>query len=196
MHDRKIVYRDLKPENLLLDSEGYLKVVDFGFAKILTDRTWTLCGTPEYLAPEIISNKGHNLAVDWWALGILTYELLNGVPPFAADDPMEIYQKILKCRVAFGPSISRNSRDLINKLLVSNPASRLGSLKRGVREVREQAFFKALNFGDMENKRLPAPNKPTIKNPLDTSNFEAYTDDDGGDWARFNDPKVNLFKDF
>ena len=93
LHARKIAHRDLKPENLLFDKEGYLKLVDFGFAKVIKDRTWTLCGTPEYLAPEIISNKGHNLSVDWWALGILIFEMLHGTPPFVAEDPMDIYQQ-------------------------------------------------------------------------------------------------------
>ena len=119
LHDKQIVYRDLKPENLLFDAEGYLKVVDFGFAKHIIDRTWTLCGTPEYLAPEIITNKGHNLAVDWWAFGILMFEMLVGQPPFCADDPMDIYQKILRNRVAYPSSMSKPAKDLIAKLLIS-----------------------------------------------------------------------------
>ena len=90
------LHRDLKPENLLLDKQGYIKICDFGFAKVVPDQTFTLCGTPEYLAPEIISNVGHGLAVDWWATGILIFEMLTGDPPFVADDPMELYQQILR----------------------------------------------------------------------------------------------------
>ena len=94
IHSKGVCHRDLKPENLLLDREGHLKITDFGFAKRVTDRTWTLCGTPEYLAPEIIQSKGHNKAVDWWALGILIYEMLAGYPPFFDDNPFGIYEKV------------------------------------------------------------------------------------------------------
>jgi len=101
MHTRSIAYRDLKPENLILDSQGYLKVVDFGLAKVVLDRTWTLCGTPDYLAPEIILNRGHDKAVDYWALGVLIYELIAGVVPFFAEDPMQVYSLVLTGNIKF-----------------------------------------------------------------------------------------------
>ncbi|KAM3836947.1 cAMP-dependent protein kinase catalytic subunit PRKX isoform 2-T2 [Vipera latastei] len=101
LHSKEIVYRDLKPENILLDKEGHIKLTDFGFAKKLVDRTWTLCGTPEYLAPEVIQSKGHGRAVDWWALGILVFEMLSGFPPFFDDNPFGIYQKILAGKIDF-----------------------------------------------------------------------------------------------
>jgi len=196
MHDKAIVYRDLKPENLLFDSEGYLKVVDFGFAKRITDRTWTLCGTPEYLAPEIITNKGHNLAVDWWAFGILIFEMLVGQPPFCADDPMEIYQKILRNRVTYPAIVSKNSRDLVSKLLVSNPSQRFGALKKGHRDVSGHVFFKPVDWAELVRKKPKAPYVPQIKSPTDTSNFEDYEEESGEDWARFNDKSKNVFKGF
>jgi len=173
-----------------------LKVVDFGFAKRITDRTWTLCGTPEYLAPEIITNKGHNLAVDWWAFGILIFEMLVGQPPFCADDPMEIYQKILRNRVTYPSIVSKNSRDLISKLLVSNPSQRLGALKKGHRDVSGHVFFKPVDWNELVRKKPKAPYIPQIKSPTDTSNFEDYEEESGEDWARFNDKSKNVFKGF
>lgn len=101
LHSKNVIYRDLKPENLLIADDGYLKLTDFGFAKVVEGRTYTLCGTPEYLAPEILlnkgtitniySNKGHGKAVDWWTLGILIYEMNAGIDPFSDEDPMAIY---------------------------------------------------------------------------------------------------------
>ena len=95
LHSKNIIYRDLKPENILIHKSGYLKLTDFGFAKIVEGRTYTLCGTPEYLAPEIILNKGHGKPVDWWTCGILLYEMIAGIHPFSDADPMMVYQKIL-----------------------------------------------------------------------------------------------------
>ena len=135
LHARKVVHRDLKPENLLFDCDGYLKLVDFGFAKVVRDRTFTLCGTPEYLAPEIISNKGHGLGADWWTLGILLYEMLVGNPPFAADNQMDIYHKIMRGKYKVPSHFPKAAKEIVSRLLSSNPAARLGCLKSGSKEV-------------------------------------------------------------
>ena len=111
LHSLHIVYRDLKPENILLDKEGHIVITDFGFSKKVPDITWTLCGTPEYLAPEIIKSKGHNKAVDWWALGVLLYEMLTGYPPFSDENSFIIYEKILAGRITWPPQVDDNARD-------------------------------------------------------------------------------------
>lgn len=197
MHDLKMVYRDLKPENLLFDADGYVKVVDFGFAKIISqEKTWTLCGTPEYLAPEIITNKGHNLSVDWWSFGILIFEMLVGEPPFCANDQMEIYQKIIKNKISYPSVVSKSAKDLISKLLHSNPSQRLGSLKHGTRDVTNDPFFKTIDWKSLENRKIKAPYKPSIKSPTDVSNFEFYDEDSGDPWLQYNDKTKNLFPSF
>ena len=121
LHNRNVIYRDLKPENLLLDATGHLKICDFGFSKKVDpgSNTWTLCGTPEYLAPEIILNKGHGKAVDWWALGILIFEMLAGYPPFYSDDRMQLYQTILSGKIEFPRHFKKEARDLISRLLTA-----------------------------------------------------------------------------
>ena len=189
LHARKIAHRDLKPENLLFDAQGYLKLVDFGFAKVIRDRTWTLCGTPEYLAPEIISNKGHNMGADWWTLGILLYEMLVGQPPFMAQTQIDTYHKIMRGKYKIPTQFPRWAKDIISKLLSHNPSARLGCMKGGSVEVLGHEFFKGVSFVELERRKLSMPHIPEIKDPLDSSNFDVYPDqDDVSSWVQYNDP--------
>lgn len=188
LHDRGIGYRDLKPENLLMDHNGYLKVIDFGFAKRFPylkngqkqDKTYTLCGTPEYLAPEIVMSKGYDKCVDYWALGCLIYELYLSRTPFQADYTTKIFQNIVAAdkNLTFPPKMDPQHVALIKKLLSMNPAFRLGNLSGGVDDIIHDPFFQ--NGVDMEgikNRQVKAPYVPPIKNASDSSNFDDYEED-------------------
>lgn len=144
---------------MLLDADGHLKLTDFGFAKQLPSghRTYTLCGTPDYLAPEVILNKGHGKQVDWWALGILIYEMLAGYPPFVDDDPLSTYQRILQGTLTFPSYVSPLGRDLIRRLLQADLSKRIGCLAGGARDVKMHAWFRSINFLALKAKKIPAP---------------------------------------
>eukprot|EP00920_Eleutheroschizon_duboscqi_P031316 GHVT01075686.1.p1 GENE.GHVT01075686.1~~GHVT01075686.1.p1 ORF type:complete len:618 (-),score=83.89 GHVT01075686.1:1797-3650(-) len=174
LHAKTIVYRDLKPENLLIDNEGHIKITDFGFAKVVETRTFTLCGTHEYLAPETIMRRGHGIPVDWWALGILMYEMITGHPPFYDETPMGIYRKILVCRYDFPPTVSKEARSLIKRLLTPDPSRRYGCLRDGPEDIKNHKFFKPVDWELCFRRGLTAPWKPNVTGPKDTSLFDVY----------------------
>ena len=179
IHSKNIIYRDLKPENILITKSGYLKLTDFGFAKYLdNDKTYTLCGTPEYLAPEIILNKGHGKPVDWWTMGILLYEMLIGIDPFSDDDPMAIYQKIVKGKIHFPKDIDKNAKSLIKHLLNGDTTKRFGCLKNGVKDIATHRFFDKFNWRNFVYRKMAPPFIPKIGSSNDTSNFLKYPDSD------------------
>ena len=184
LHSHQVVYRDLKPENILLDMAGHIKLTDFGFAKHLpvSDVTMTLCGTPEYLAPEIILGKGHGKAVDWWALGILIYEMVVGYPPFYDAHPFGIYEKILAGKLIFPDHVDTLTRDLISRLLQADKCLRLGNLRNGATDIKMHPWFEGIHWDKLVGKLMTPPFKPSYRFEGDTGNFEPY-------------PEVNLNED-
>ncbi|XP_028177456.1 cAMP-dependent protein kinase catalytic subunit 1-like [Ostrinia nubilalis] len=171
MHYCQIVHRDLKPENILVDTNGYIKLCDFGFCKVLKKKTWTLCGTPEYLAPEVIMSKGYSFPVDWWALGVLIFEMQAGHPPFFASDPSKLYEKILEGSYKCPDSISPEAKGLIKGLLQTDQTKRLGSLKGGVYDIKSHSWFNDIIWQSILHQRVEPPFIPICPSPGDTSNF-------------------------
>ena len=196
LHNKNIIYRDLKPENILIHKSGYLKLTDFGFAKIVEDRTYTLCGTPEYLAPEIILNKGHGKPVDWWTCGILLYEMIAGIDPFSDDDPMMVYQKILKGKIKFPSGFDSNAKSIIKHLCDGDLTKRYGNLKHGVKDITGHRFFKTVEWDKLLKKEITPPYIPKVKSNDDTSNFSSYPDSDtpAPELKKAEDPFLNWFQ--
>jgi protein kinase A len=177
MHRLGIVYRDLKPENVLIDELGYCVLVDMGFAKHIKDKTYTLCGTPLYIAPEIILNRGHNWACDHFSFGIIVYEMIDGETPFFKDgmDQMELFRAIVKGKYNFPRKGSKESAAIIDALLVKKPGERLGSLKGGENDILEHKWFQNIDYDALRSRSIKAPKVPKLKDPLDSSNFEDWS---------------------
>ena len=178
IHDGGIIYRDLKPENVLLDEEGHVCISDFGLSKTglsaSGDKAFTFCGTPEYLAPEIIKGVGHDKAVDYWSLGALLYEMLSGAPPFYSKNREEMFKNILNRPVEMKPYFSDSAADLLKNLLQIDPAKRLSD----ARAIKQHPFFKNVDWTAMMNRTVKVPFKPRITNSKDLRNFDKmFTDE-------------------
>ncbi|XP_072347385.1 serine/threonine-protein kinase N2 [Scyliorhinus torazame] len=175
LHENKIVYRDLKLDNLLLDTEGYVKIADFGLCKEdmgYGERTSTFCGTPEFLAPEVLTDTSYTRAVDWWGLGVLVYEMLVGESPFPGDDEEEVFDSIVNDEVRYPRFLSTEAIAIMRRLLRRNPERRLGSSERDAEEVKRQPFFRELDWQALLAKKVKPPFIPTIRDREDVSNFD------------------------
>uniref|UniRef100_A0A8C3VJK5 Serine/threonine-protein kinase N3 n=1 Tax=Catharus ustulatus TaxID=91951 RepID=A0A8C3VJK5_CATUS len=175
LHEKKIVYRDLKLDNLLLDAEGFVKIADFGLCKEgigFGDRTNTFCGTPEFLAPEVLTDISYTRAVDWWGLGVLIYEMLVGESPFPGDDEEEVFDSIVNDEVRYPRFLSTEALSIIRKLLRKCPERRLGAGEKDAEEIKIQPFFKGMDWDALFARRLKPPFVPTLRDPTDISNFD------------------------
>ncbi|XP_027200210.2 serine/threonine-protein kinase Sgk2-like [Dermatophagoides pteronyssinus] len=171
LHSQGTIYRDLKPENILLDSEGHIVLTDFGLCKEGRETTNTFCGTPEYLAPEVLRKEAYDRCVDWWCLGAVLFEMLNGLPPFYSRDNAEMSDNILHKPVRLRANISASTRNIIESLLQKDKRRRLGAIE-DAEEVKRHEFFKPINWIDLENKRIPPPFNPNVRDNYDLRNID------------------------
>lgn len=191
-HENGVIYRDLKLDNILLTLDGHIKIADYGLCKEdmwYGSTTSTFCGTPEFMAPEVSSyipdilahtniskillDKKYGRAVDWWAFGVLIYQMLLQQSPFRGEDEDEIYDAILADEPLYPIHMPRDSVSILQKLLTREPDQRLGSGPTDAQEIMSQPFFRNVNWDDVYHKRVPPPFQPQIKNATDTSNFDS-----------------------
>lgn len=174
-HKHGIIYRDLKLDNIMLTLDGHIKIADYGLCKEgmwYGNTTSTFCGTPEFMAPEILLEQRYGRAVDWWAFGILLYEMLLGQAPFRGDDEDEIFDAILEDEPLYPIQMPRDSVSLLQRLLTRDPTRRLGAGPNDAEEVKAHPFFRGVNWDDLLHKRVTPPFLPTLKNASDTTWFD------------------------
>lgn len=176
VHQNDVIYRDLKPENVLLDHDGNVRLTDFGLSKEgVSDHSKganSFCGTPEYIAPEVLLRQGHGRAVDWWSLGALLYEMITGIPPFYSRNRETMFEKIVNAELSFPPQVSGTAKDLLSRLLVRDPQERLGSGENDAADIKKHIFFSDVDWSQMSTGKIQAPWKPTVMGSLDTSQFD------------------------
>lgn len=172
LHNLNIVYRDLKPENLLLDADGHIRIADFGLSKkgVVGDSVKSFCGTPEYLAPEVLKRKKYGKSVDWWSFGTLLYEMNCGLPPFYDRNRERMYKKILGAELKFPSHLDPEARSICTGLLQRDPTQRLGY--RGAHEVKNHPYYAPLDMDMLFKKKIEPPYKPVVLDAADTGNVD------------------------
>jgi serine/threonine protein kinase len=176
LHSHGFIYRDLKPENILLDRDGHLKITDFGLVKpemtSASATTSTFCGTPEYVAPEMLRQQPYTKSVDWWSYGILVYEMLAGIPPFYDDNTNRMYRRIMNEEISYPPNFPPKAEDLVNALCNRDAAARLGASERDVEEIKEHPFFASISWDRVLQRQYTPEWVPHIDSEQDTSHFD------------------------
>ncbi|XVF65963.1 hypothetical protein PTKIN_Ptkin09bG0293000 [Pterospermum kingtungense] len=198
LHANGIMHRDLKPENILLDADGHVTLTDFGLAKQFDENTRSnsLCGTVEYMSPEIISGKGHDKAADWWSVGILIYEMLTGRPPFAGGNREKIQQKIVKERIKLPTFLSAEAHSLLKGLLQKDASKRLGSGATGSDEIKRHKWFKAINWKKLEAREIKPGFRPQVAGKHCIANFDKRWTDMPLSFSPASSPRTNVIKPF
>ncbi|WVZ13224.1 hypothetical protein V8G54_017754 [Vigna mungo] len=174
LHSKGIVHRDLKPENILMDSHGHVMLTDFGMSKEIDElgRSNSLCGTVEYMAPEILLAKGHNKDADWWSVGILLYEMLTGKAPFTHTNRKKLQEKIIKEKVKLPPFLTSEAHSLLKGLLQKDPTTRLGHGRNGDEQIKSHKWFRSINWKKLEARELEPKFKPDVSGKDCTANFD------------------------
>ena len=190
LHSKDIIYRDLKPENIILDVDGHVKITDFGLSKQILkpkDRSFSFCGSPEYMSPEMLTEQGHGREVDFYSLGALMFEILTGLPPYYDSNKSMMYKNIMQNQLEVPNYLSRSAKDLILSLLVKDPGSRLGA-KGGTEEIKNHPWFKPVSWKKVIDKKMVPPYRPNFRH----SNFDSDYTNLELDTGSFMKKKENL----